>query len=264
MGRIRTIKPEFFRDEELSALPADTHLFAAGLLCESDDEGYFNANPRLLKGSIFPLRESSVSIHDMLIQLAGIGYIALGKGADGKSYGRVVKFLVHQRVNRPSPSKYSELPISWGDSLNTHGVLSEDSLPEGKGKEGKGKEELTLLSIASTAPAVTPSDVVTTWNTTTADKLPAAKLTPKRQATIKTRLKEPGWLKDFRAACAFLANTPWYAGDNDRHWSANIDFALQAGKATELAEKATQPARIATAPKPDPLAGMTFVNGGVQ
>jgi hypothetical protein len=31
-------------------------------------------------------------------------------------------------------------------------------------------------------------------------------------------------------------------GHNDRQWVANIDFALQAGKATELAEKATQQA----------------------
>jgi hypothetical protein len=39
MGRIRTIKPEFTQDEELSTLHCETHLFAAGLLCYADDFG---------------------------------------------------------------------------------------------------------------------------------------------------------------------------------------------------------------------------------
>jgi hypothetical protein len=50
-------------------------------------------------------------------------------------------------------------------------------------------------------------------------------------------------LGDFTTACKYLAETPWYTGQNDRQWIATIDFALQAGKATELAEKAAQPAR---------------------
>lgn len=143
MGRIRTIKPEFTTDEELSALPAETHLFAAGLLCYSDDEGYFNANPGLVKAAIFPLRESSVSVPDMLQQLEKIGYIQLGKTSDGKHWGHVVKFLIHQRINRPTPSKIRNLEIVWNGSLKTHGKLSDNSLPERKGREqgtGKGKD----------------------------------------------------------------------------------------------------------------------------
>jgi hypothetical protein len=138
MARIRTVKPEFFTHEDLSALPAETHLFAAGLLCQSDDEGYFNANPGLLKGSLFPLRESSVSIHDMLSELSNVGYIALGNGSDGKRYGRVVKFCEHQRVNRPTPSRISGLSIVWDSSVKTHGEFTDDSLAERKGRERKG------------------------------------------------------------------------------------------------------------------------------
>jgi hypothetical protein len=138
MGRIRTIKPEFTQDEELSSLSAEVHLLAAGLLCHSDDDGYFNANPKLVKAAVFPLRESSLSIHDMLTQLVNIGFIRLGTATDAKHYGHVVKFTEHQRVNRPTPSKIKHLPIQWVDSVSTHGRLSEDSLPERKGKEGKG------------------------------------------------------------------------------------------------------------------------------
>lgn len=138
MGRIRTIKPEWAQDEDLSKLPADTHLFSGGLLCESDDEGYFNANPILLKAHVIPLRECSVSVHDMLTQLSEIGFIQLGTADGGKRVGRVVKFAEHQRVNRPTPSKLKKLRIEWDNSVITHGELIEVSLSEGKGKEGNG------------------------------------------------------------------------------------------------------------------------------
>jgi hypothetical protein len=111
------------------------------------------------------------------------------------------------------------------------------------GTEVQEQDANASLSISSTAPAVKSADVVSIWNSLTQGKLPQAKSTPKRQTVIQTRLKEPGWLPDFRAACAFLAETPWYSGVNDRCWVATLDYALQAGKATELAEKATQPAR---------------------
>jgi len=151
MGRIRTVKPEFFSSEDLSSLPESTHLLAAGLLCYADDDGYFNANPGLIKATIFPLREPSVSVPEMLLQLARIDYVLLGKGSDGKSYGRITTFARHQRVSHPTPSKIRGMAIEWDYSLNTHRGLIEGSVnsqdifvPEGKGKEqgmeGKGEE----------------------------------------------------------------------------------------------------------------------------
>lgn len=138
MARIRTIKPEFWLNEDLNALPESTHLLAAALLNYADDEGYFNANPGLIKAACCPLREPSVSVHDSLSQLAGIGYLRLGSAGDGKRYGHITKFKEHQVINRASDSKIKENPISWDSSLNTHGAISEDS--SGKGKERKGKE----------------------------------------------------------------------------------------------------------------------------
>jgi hypothetical protein len=125
MARIRTIKPEFFQHQELSGLPAETHLLAAGLLCHADDDGYFLAHPDLVKAAIFPLREVSLSAHDMLTELARIGFVRLGTGADGKQYGQVAKFREHQRVNRPTPSKIAKMQIEWEDSHTPHGVLTE-------------------------------------------------------------------------------------------------------------------------------------------
>ena len=143
MARIRTIKPEFWSHEGLSMLPEAAHMLAAALLNYADDEGYFNANPGLVKAACSPLREPSVNIHESLVSLQHIGYIELGTGTDGRRYGRIVHFLAHQVISRPSQSKISILPITWDclseDSVNTHGVIRAE---QGTGKwKGNGKEQ---------------------------------------------------------------------------------------------------------------------------
>ena len=139
MARIRTVKPDFWKHEELSELPEVVHMFAAALLNYSDDEGFFNANPKLIKAELFPLREPSMNVHGMLSELSKIGYIKLYKGVDGKTYGHVVNFLEHQKVNRPQASKYKGLIEFTEQSLIDHEQLT-------AGKERKGKERKGTLS----------------------------------------------------------------------------------------------------------------------
>ena len=145
MARIRTIKPEFWQDDDLAEVSEPAILVAAGLLNHSDDEGFFKSNPKLIKSVVFPLREPSVSVHDILIELSNIGYISLYIGIDGKKYGRVVGFTKHQKINRPTPSKIKDLIDFTESSLNPHDVLTtgKERKGTGKGKEqgtGKGKE----------------------------------------------------------------------------------------------------------------------------
>ena len=73
-------------------------------------------------------------IEDSLTELAGLGLIRL-YGQKGTRYADFPSWTDHQRINRPTPSK---LP-PYNESLNTHGVLTEDS--SRKGKEGKGRQE---------------------------------------------------------------------------------------------------------------------------
>lgn len=136
MARIRTIKPGFWKDEDLSRLPESVHMLAAALLNYCDDDGYFNANEKLVMAECCPLREPSVSIHDALTALSNIGYLRLGQGPDGKRYGHIVKFTDHQRINRKTDSKIKPMQIVWESSVSTHPQLSEPSHPEGKGREG--------------------------------------------------------------------------------------------------------------------------------
>lgn len=159
MARIRTIKPEFWKDEELSALPEITHMFAAALLNYADDEGYFNANPALIKAELFPLREPSRNIHGMLSELSNIGYIKLYAGPKGKTFGHVVNFEVHQKVNRPTPSKIKGLIDFTESSLNPHEHLTAGKEQgTGKGKEGKGTMSGKPDDTPSPAPVEKPKN----------------------------------------------------------------------------------------------------------
>ena len=146
MARIRTIKPEFWAHEELSALPEPVHILAAALLNYADDEGYFNANTQLIKAVCFPIREPSCTIPVGVRYLSGIGYIRVGLGDDGKYYGHIIKFKDHQVINKPKKSKISVKTIDWEvvpDEYRTSTVSVPDEYrQEGKGMERKGMEEI--------------------------------------------------------------------------------------------------------------------------
>ncbi len=104
----------------------------------------------------------------------------------------------------------------------------------------KPDEPLPVTSEAEKPATVTSKaeQVIGIWNETAkGTNLPTCRLTSKREKIIRVRLKEKGWLEDFRAACMFLRSSGFHRGQNDSGWKASVDFVLQAGKATELAEK---------------------------
>ncbi len=81
-------------------------------------------------------------------------------------------------------------------------------------------------------------EVLDIWNSATAGKLPKAeKAGAKRSVIILARLKESGWLDDFRKAASYVATSDFHLGKNDRSWKADIDYLLQDGKAAKLAEQ---------------------------
>ena len=116
---------------------------------------------------------------------------------------------------------------------------SESESESDKEKE-KDKEKKTSSPSAPHPPGKCV-EVINIWNEATKGKLPQARITPKRAKVISSRLGEDGWINDFAAACAFVASTPFYCGQNDRGWMTSLDWVLQPGKATDLSEKAAAP-----------------------
>jgi hypothetical protein len=133
MPRIRTIKPEFWSNDKLSELSIETHAFAAGLLNHCDDEGWFNANPKLIGVQIFPVREEYRNCTVHIQNLSDIGFVTIHNGIDGRVYGHISKFSEHQVINKAKASKIKGL-ITESNEYGISTVLVQH------GKERKGKE----------------------------------------------------------------------------------------------------------------------------
>lgn len=133
MARIRTIKPTFWTDEDMAEVSEAACLLAIGLLNYADDEGYFNANPKLIKAAVFPLREPSGSIPVLLQELSDCGYIRLFSAQNGKRFGLIINFTKHQVINKKTTSKIKEMDLIPEDYGSDTGELP-------PGREGKGKE----------------------------------------------------------------------------------------------------------------------------
>lgn len=152
MARIRTIKPDFWRDESLAMVSPEACLLAIGLLNHCDDEGYFNANPKLVESDIFPLRELSKKTTVLIQELCTIGYLELFQGKDGKTYGHVKNFEKHQVINKKTPSKIKHLcdiPCDYHTTTTP--------LPSGKERNGSGKEKEKKATVVATPVGVSQS-----------------------------------------------------------------------------------------------------------
>lgn len=143
MARIRTIKPEFWLNEDMATVSADAALLAIGLLNYADDEGYFNANPMLIKAAIFPIRQTKDIAKVLLPELIKIGYVVAFTDSYGRIYGCVTNFTNHQVINKPKDSKISCLELLQYDYCS--GVVGLPTGREGKGKERKGKDARVSL-----------------------------------------------------------------------------------------------------------------------
>jgi hypothetical protein len=134
MARIRTIKPGFFRHEELYLLEKATALpmriSFAGLWTVADREGRFKWRPKEIKLDVLPFDE--VDMEDVLDKLFEAGFI-LKYCVDGKYYGYIPSFLEHQVINAREAK--STLPVITQQCMCMH----VHAHGEGKGREEEGK-----------------------------------------------------------------------------------------------------------------------------
>jgi len=142
--RIRTIKPEFWSNEDLGLLDDFTQLLALGLLNYADDEGYFNANPKLIASAIFPLRDVSGIIPVAVTKLSNLGYLRLFDGEGGRLYGLIVNFKKHQVINKAKSSKIKGLCKQQSAELHFPVALPDEYRQEqgtGNREQGTGNRE---------------------------------------------------------------------------------------------------------------------------
>jgi hypothetical protein len=132
-GRIRTIKPEVLKDEELWDLGVETGLPVyqafTGLWCYADSAGRFEWRPRALKAEILPYWEGDFS--RVLDALTTRGFL-VRYACSGRVYGLVRTFQRHQVINNREAA--SEIPAPTHEALEmakqlTRGSRVDDACP---------------------------------------------------------------------------------------------------------------------------------------
>lgn len=177
--RIRTIKPDIFASEDVTALSWGARWTFVGLLSYADDKGRARDDARLIKAAIWPIEDAVTPevIRAHLDEIEKRSMICFYQ-IDDKRFFHLVHFGEHQKINRPTPSKLpdcfrvkhghrydgdqytassdeyrslmaqtpspqevmSETPALTEPSTQAHDRLTTGK--EGKGREGKGKELL--------------------------------------------------------------------------------------------------------------------------
>lgn len=103
--RIRTIKPELFRDQKLQRLPREQRLLFIGLFVHADDHGRLEADPALIRSVVFPC-DQDVTVKKVASWLSSLdehGFIRLYQ-AGSEPFLDLPKWTRHQKVDRPSDS----------------------------------------------------------------------------------------------------------------------------------------------------------------
>nr|DAI60139.1 MAG TPA: replisome organizer [Caudoviricetes sp.] len=159
MARIRTIKPEFWRSPDVMGLSYFQRLLFIGLWNLADDHGRGNYDPSAIAADLF-LTEYSLNPHGVLtdVSCAFAEYekrdMVTVYHVKKRDYFQIANWRSHQKPNRPTDSKIptidqAEYIVHGGlteGSVNTHGGISEDSLPE----QGTGNREQGTSPMRST------------------------------------------------------------------------------------------------------------------
>jgi len=105
MGRIRTIKPEFPQSETVGKLSRDARLLFIQLWTIADDAGRARAASRMLASLLYPYDDDAPALIEFWLgELEQNGMIRRYV-VDGNAYLEIVKWLDHQKIDRPSASK---------------------------------------------------------------------------------------------------------------------------------------------------------------
>lgn len=112
MPRIRFIKPEFFKDEDLAALPYEFRLLFIGLWGIADKAGRLEDRPLRIKAELFP--------YDNIDIEAGLMSLSKSKQSSGNPF-----------INRYITDKQRYIQITnWEKHQKPHNTEKESTIPE--------------------------------------------------------------------------------------------------------------------------------------
>jgi hypothetical protein len=161
--RIRSIKPEFWRSEDIARLPKDVRLLFIGLWSYVDDNGVGVDDYRQIAADLFALDDNPVEarnfVRDGLATLSRALLITRYEDC-GKPFLFITSWDKHQRVDRPGKQRYNRPEDAVTSDNSSEGTLfdissrqSREGVATGEGEKGRrGEGENPSGAPAETTP----------------------------------------------------------------------------------------------------------------
>jgi hypothetical protein len=265
MARIRTIKPQHVTDKELPNISLQAHLFWLLSWCFSDDDGVLENDPLLLKSQIFPRRNDIrvEQISQWIDQLTKARFM-IPFSYNGEGYLLQRTFNVHQKIDRPQPSKIpSEIIEKTRRTFDEHSTNDRPCIVEDSNSKVKGRANALVaaspdisaslqIDYKKLIESVTGKELkdiwlslrdfiiknkpgfiepyVDAWNVF-GPKLGLSKvdsISDSRRKKFRTRIKEDAF--DFIKILEKIKKSAYLKGDNNAGWKVSFDWVLENDK----------------------------------
>lgn len=241
MARQRIIKPEIWTDENFVKLSAMARLLFIGLWNFADDKGVIKNSPLELKMKIFPA--DNVDCAPLIDEIANLEMVVLFE-SDGVNWIWIHKFLKHQKIDRPQPSKNPQPPVKDNSTTIRRQFVEDSLLREEKRREEKLKEVNTppppsgecVPEPAPEKPAVPRKEIIAIYNETCSSALPRVeKMTEARKRAIDARWKDLKTLEAVRAYFERVMRSTFLVGLAGQ-WRADFDWLLKESNYVKVTE----------------------------
>lgn len=147
MARIRTIKPDFYKSEQVAECHPLARILFQGLWTLADRRGRLEDRPKRIKIEVLPYDDCDV---DKLLDELVANNLIVRYESGGVKVIWCITFEKHQRITGKEAETESFLPEydqgNNGETLGKH--LDASQLPRKGRKEGKGKEGLVALVVS--------------------------------------------------------------------------------------------------------------------
>jgi len=140
--RIRSIKPEFWASESLSRVSREARLLFVGLFSACDDHGRTRAASRFLASLLFPYDTDAPKRMDAWIEELEKEGCVRRYIAEGDTYLEIPKWTSHQKIDRPSPSKFPSFDAgSVAPREDSRGLVIGSGIREQGEEQGKASPD---------------------------------------------------------------------------------------------------------------------------
>ena len=141
MARIRSIKPEFPQSESMGRISREARLCFIMLWTIADDSGRLRGSSRMLASLLYPYdTDASRLIGKWLTELVSENCIVQYE-VEGQHYIEICNWLLHQKIDHPSQSKFPEPPNIRESSRNLASESEKFALDQGSRIKDQGEDQ---------------------------------------------------------------------------------------------------------------------------